>query len=70
MIKSDWGLPHNANDRCLAQRLTCALTNLDESVFIKKVMDQGANGYFVKAKISPQELVEKIDTALRTQHPQ
>src|SRR6185437_11843901 len=49
--------------------LIYALTNLDESVFVKKVMDEGANGYFVKAKISPEELVERIDTALRTDHP-
>jgi DNA-binding response OmpR family regulator len=46
--------------------LIFALTNLDEAVFVKKVMDQGANGYFVKAKITPQELVERIDAALRT----
>ena len=48
--------------------LIFALTNLDEAVFVKKVMDQGANGYFVKAKISPQTLLERIDAALRTQH--
>lgn len=48
--------------------LIFALTNLDEAVFIKKVMDEGANGYFVKAKISPEALVERIDAALRTQH--
>jgi DNA-binding response OmpR family regulator len=48
--------------------LIYALTNLDEAVFIKKVMAQGANGYFVKAKIAPQALVERIDAAIRTQH--
>jgi len=48
--------------------LIFALTNLDEAVFVKKVINQGANGYFVKAKITPQTLVERIDAALRTQH--
>lgn len=50
--------------------LIYVLTNLDEAVFVKKVMDQGANGYFIKAKITPQALVERIDTAIRTQHSQ
>ena len=48
--------------------LIYAITNLDESVFIKKVMDQGANGYFVKAQMTPQSLVEKIDAAIRVQN--
>ncbi len=47
--------------------LIFALTNLDEAVFVKKVIDQGANGYFVKAKITPQTLIERIDAALRNQ---
>ncbi|HSX08746.1 MAG TPA: response regulator [Candidatus Saccharimonadales bacterium] len=47
--------------------LIYAITNLDEEVFIKKVMAAGANGYFVKANMTPQSLVEQIDTALRIQ---
>jgi hypothetical protein len=31
-------------------------------------MDQGANGYFVKAKMTPQTLVDNIDAALRIQN--
>lgn len=52
----------------LKKLLIFALTKLDEAVFVKKVMGQGANGYFVKAKITPQTLVERIDAALRTEH--
>ena len=48
--------------------LIYAITNLDEQVFVKKVMDQGANGYFVKARMTPQILVDQIDAALRLQH--
>jgi DNA-binding response OmpR family regulator len=48
--------------------LIYVITNLDEEVFIKKVMDQGANGYFVKAKMTPQTLVDNIDAALRIQN--
>jgi DNA-binding response OmpR family regulator len=47
--------------------LIYAITNLDEPVFVKKVMDQGANGYFVKTTMTPESLVDKIETALRTQ---
>ena len=45
--------------------LIYAITNLDEPIFIKKVIDEGANGYFVKSKMTPQTLVEDIDAALR-----
>ena len=47
--------------------LIYAITNLDEPVFVKKVMAQGANGYFVKTNMTPESLVDQIDTALRTQ---
>jgi len=45
--------------------LIYALTNLDESVFIKKVISEGANGYFVKADMTPQTLLEKVNAGLR-----
>ena len=45
--------------------LIYALTNLDESVFIKKVITEGANGYFVKADMTPQTLLEKVNAGLR-----
>ncbi len=45
--------------------LIYVITNLDEDVFVKKVIDQGANGYFVKARMTPQTLVDQIDAALR-----
>jgi DNA-binding response OmpR family regulator len=48
--------------------LIFALTNLDEAIFVKKVLDQGANGYFVKAKIEPHALIERIDAAIRSQN--
>lgn len=63
----NWCRSKNSSTKNL---LIYVLTNLDETVFVKKVMDQGANGYFVKAKITPQTLVERIDAAIRTQHPQ
>jgi DNA-binding response OmpR family regulator len=47
--------------------LIYAITNLDEPIFVKKVIDEGANGYFVKADMTPETLVDKIDTALRAQ---
>lgn len=47
--------------------LIFVITNLDEEVFIKKVIAQGANGYFIKAKITPDSLVDGINTALRNQ---
>lgn len=47
--------------------LIYAITNLDEDIFVKKVMDAGANGYFVKARMTPQTLVDDIDTAIRNQ---
>jgi len=47
--------------------LIFAITNLDEDIFVKKVMDAGANGYFVKARLTPQTLVEDIDAAIRNQ---
>ena len=48
--------------------LIYALTNLDESVFIKKVISEGANGYFVKADMTPQTLLEKVNAGLRVQN--
>jgi DNA-binding response OmpR family regulator len=60
----NWCRKENSDTKNL---LIFALTNLDEAVFVKKVIDQGANGYFVKAKITPQQLIERVDTALRTQ---
>ena len=48
--------------------LIYALTNLDESVFIRKVIAEGANGYFVKANMTPLTLVEKVDAGLRVQN--
>lgn len=45
--------------------LIYALTNLDESVFIRKVISEGANGYFVKADMTPQTLLEKVNAGLR-----
>lgn len=47
--------------------LIFAITNLDEDIFVKKVMDAGANGYFVKARMTPQSLVDDVDTAIRNQ---
>jgi DNA-binding response OmpR family regulator len=47
--------------------LIYAITNLDEDVFVKKVINEGANGYFVKAQMTPQTLVDQIDTAIRIQ---
>jgi len=48
--------------------LIYALTNLDESVFIKKVIDEGANGYFVKSDMTPDTLLEKVEAGLRVQN--
>lgn len=56
-----------ADNSPVKKLLIYAITNLDEPVFVKKVMDQGANGYFVKTNMTPESLVDKIDTALRTQ---
>lgn len=47
--------------------LIYAITNLDEAVFVKKVIAAGANGYFVKTEMTPDTLVNQIDTALRIQ---
>lgn len=47
--------------------LIYAITNLDEDIFVKKVLDAGANGYFVKSRMTPQTLVDGIDSALRSQ---
>lgn len=48
--------------------LIYAITNLDEEVFVKKIIAAGANGYFVKSKMTPQTLVDKINAALRVQN--
>jgi DNA-binding response OmpR family regulator len=48
--------------------LIYALTNLDESVFIKKVIAEGANGYFVKSDMTPDTLLEKVNAGLRVQN--
>ena len=48
--------------------LIYALTNLDESVFIKKVITEGANGYFIKSDMTPDTLLEKVDAGLRVQN--
>lgn len=47
--------------------LIFVITNLDEEVFVKKVIAQGANGYFVKARITPDSLVDGVSAALRNQ---
>jgi DNA-binding response OmpR family regulator len=47
--------------------LIYAITNLDEDIFVKKVIDEGANGYFIKSRMTPQTLVDGIGTALRNQ---
>jgi DNA-binding response OmpR family regulator len=56
-----------ANDSQSKNLLIYAITNLDEPIFVKKVIDEGANGYFVKADMTPETLVDKIDNALRAQ---
>jgi DNA-binding response OmpR family regulator len=48
--------------------LIYAITNLDESVFVNKVLNAGANGYFVKAHMTPGTLLEQINAAVRLQN--
>ena len=48
--------------------LIYALTNLDEPIFVKKVIAAGANGYFVKSDMTPDTLLEKVEAGLRVQN--
>jgi len=47
--------------------LIYAITNLDEDVFVKKIIAAGANGYFIKTDMTPDTLLKEIDAALRIQ---
>lgn len=41
------------------------VSNLDEDVFVKKALAQGANGYYRKTSLTSEALVEKVDAALK-----